>query len=134
MRVFVDSSALYAALDEDDRCHRAAASLWRRLLDKRSPLWTHSYVLIEVMALIQARLGLEAVRRLVDDWLPVIEVLWIDAPVHHTAVAEHLAAGRRRVSLVDRISFHLMRATGTRSAFAFDGDFEAEGFKLLKTT
>jgi predicted nucleic acid-binding protein len=38
--------------------------------------------------------------------------------------------GKRRVSLVDQVSFLVMRRRGARTAMAFDRDFEEEGFKL----
>ena len=35
-------------------------------------------------------------------------------------------------SLVDAVSFEVMRAEGVRSAFAFDPHFEIAGFELLR--
>ncbi len=35
-------------------------------------------------------------------------------------------------SLVDAVSFEVMRAEGVRSAFAFDRHFEIAGFELLR--
>jgi predicted nucleic acid-binding protein len=62
--VFVDTSALYALLDRDDRRHADAAAIWRRLAEEARPLTTHSYVLVEAFALVQRRLGPAAVRAL----------------------------------------------------------------------
>ena len=44
-----------------------------------------------------------------------------------------LAAGRRTVSLVDWVSFLVMRRHGVRRAFTFDQDFAVEGFEVLPT-
>ena len=38
--------------------------------------------------------------------------------------------GRRRLSLVDCMSFVVMGKLGVTQAFAFDADFEREGFQL----
>lgn len=39
-----------------------------------------------------------------------------------------LATPRSKISLVDRVSFEVMRARGINEAFAFDRDFAAAGF------
>jgi uncharacterized protein len=127
--VFVDTSAIYALLDRSDANHEAAAGVLPKLRD-REPL-THSYVVVESVALTQARLGIEAVRRVLDDLLPVFELHFVGEALHATATAALLAAGSRDVSLVDRVSFELMRSLGITHAFAFDRHFEKEGFALL---
>lgn len=129
--VFVDTSALYALLDRDDENHGDASKIWARLLERGHPLLTHNYVLVETFALVQRRLGVEAVRALQQDLLPVVEILWVDAALHQGAVEALLASGSRSVSLVDRVSFLLMRRRRIQTAFAFDDDFQQEGFKIL---
>lgn len=127
--VLVDTSAIYALLDRSDANHAAAAALLPQLRD-RQPV-THSYVVVESVALIQARLGIDAVRRLLDDLLPVFDLRFVGQDLHYAAAAALLAADSRDVSFVDRVSFELMRRTGIREAFAFDRHFEGEGFALL---
>ena len=131
MRVFVDTSALYAVLDADDDHHAAAASEWRRLLGGSSVLVTSNYVLLETTALLQHRIGLEAVRILHHDVCPVLEVEWVDETVHQTGMSSLLIAGRRRLSLVDCTSFALMGKLGIRQAFSFDAHFAEQGFRCL---
>jgi len=131
--VFVDTSALYAVLDRDDANHAAAADAYAALLIDAS-LLTHAYVVVETAALVQRRLGMEAVRALVDDALPAVEVAFVDELLHRAAVGAMLAAGRREVSLVDWTSFELMRSRRVNQAFAFDDDFAKHGFTLLPAT
>ena len=42
-----------------------------------------------------------------------------------------LAAARRRLSLVDYVSFEVMRTLGIRTSFSFDPLFKEQGFTLL---
>jgi predicted nucleic acid-binding protein len=41
-----------------------------------------------------------------------------------------LAAGRRRLSLTDCVSFEVMRRSESATAFAFDTHFTEQGFSL----
>lgn len=128
--IFVDTSALYALLDRDDENHARARVIWERLLDSDAGLFTTNYVLVESCALAQRRLGMAALRALLNDVLPVIRVVWISESLHQLAVTGLLAAGRRQLSLVDCASFAVLRAEGQREAFAFDRHFQEEGFRL----
>jgi uncharacterized protein len=127
MTVFVDTSALFALLDQRDRYHSEARLTFQRLLAD-DVLITHNYVHVEAIALTARRLGTEAVGALVDDLLPVISTVWVDENLHRTAL-EAQRARSAAASFVDHVSFVLMRQAGVRVAFAFDQDFEREGFE-----
>ena len=130
MTLLVDTSALYALLDNDDPNHPSAKAFWSSLRDDQLPV-THNYVLLETCALVQRRLGVEALQALVDEVLQPISMLFVDEELHRTAIATVLAARRREVSLVDRVSFEVMRRLGFGTAFAFDAHFEEFGFRAL---
>ena len=127
---FVDTSAIYAILDRSDANHETAKTCWFALLDSNDPLFTTSYVVVESCALAQSRLGLEAVRSISEELLPVMEIVWVDEPTHSTAMAALLAAQRRKLSLVDCVSFAVSRLRGSQVAFAFDRHFVEEGFQF----
>jgi predicted nucleic acid-binding protein len=127
---FVDTSALYPLVAEDDDAYVAATDHFAATARDAGYL-THSYVLVEVVALVQRRLGMSAVRRLLDVMGPTVTVVSVDTPLHDAGVAALLSAGSRSVSLVDRVSFELMRRRGITEAFAFDDDFATAGFRLL---
>ena len=129
--VFVDTSAFYAVLDADDEAHVQASTEWHGLIDGQRPLVTSSYVCVETSALVQARLGMDAVRALFHDVLPMVTVVTVDEAVHKNAVATLLGANRRDLSLVDCASFAVMRQRGIVSAFAFDRHFAEQGFGFV---
>jgi predicted nucleic acid-binding protein len=133
--VFVDTSALYAVLDAADDNHDAADRIWSRLLDGvelgTTQMVTHGSIVVEATALVQRRLGMPAVRVLLDEVLALMDVAWVDAALHESATTALLAADSRVVSLVDWTSFETMRRLGIEEAFAFDDDFTRRGFRVL---
>lgn len=130
MTALADTSALYALLDVDDVSHGAAAGAFENLV-RHEGLVTHNYVIVETTALAQRRLGLGAARRFLADVVPSLSVSWVNEELHRAAVSAVLAAGRRHVSLVDWVSFEMMRMLGIEKAFAFDPDFAAQGFQTV---
>lgn len=136
--VFVDTSALYAVLDADDVNHVVARASWQQLLhglesDDLEAV-THGSVVVELVALAQRRLGMEAVRVVLDDLVPLFTTVWVNQDLHDRASAAILAAGLRSVSLVDWTSFEVMRTRAIELAFAFDDDFQKRGFEPFGMT
>jgi predicted nucleic acid-binding protein len=84
---------------------------------------------VETSALVIRKLGVEAARVLERDIVPVLRVIWVNREVHEAAVSAHFAAARRTLSLVDCVSFEVMRRTGIDKAFAFDRHFQEYGFE-----
>jgi predicted nucleic acid-binding protein len=101
------------------------------LLTEESALLTTSYVLVESSALLQRRFGLPALRALHEDVVPLLSVEWISEPIHAAGLSAVLAAARKKLSLVDCVSFQIMRQRGVRTAFCFDGHFREQGFEIL---
>ena len=128
MIAFVDTSAFLAVLDQDDKHHTRASRKWSALIEGGATLVCTSYVLCEIVALLQHRLGMDAVRVFHDDIMPLLVVEWVSAELHRVGVAGVLAARRRDLSLVDCVSFEVMRHQGIQAAFAFDKHFREQGF------
>jgi predicted nucleic acid-binding protein len=130
-RVFVDTSAAFALLVASDLNHGRASDAFRRLGERMTPLVTTSYVLVETYALLGRRVGLEAVKAFRDDLEPVLDVSWVGRELHERGL--DLLGERRLVglSLVDAVSFLLMREEGIDEAFAYDRHFEREGFAII---
>jgi predicted nucleic acid-binding protein len=129
--VYIDTSAFLAVLNADDRFHARARRRWQQLIEANLPLICNNYVLVETIAVLQNRLGIDAVMVFQSDVRPILTILWVDEDLHQRAVSALLAAQRRRLSLVDCASFESMRQTGLRQAFAFDVHFEEQGFEVL---
>ncbi len=130
MTCFVDTLALYAVLDADDANHPAARQTWAALLEGDETLHCTNYILVETSALIQRRLGMEAVRAFETTFVPLLDVAWMDAAAHRAAISALLITNQRRLSLVDCASFETMRRLGLTRVFAFDPHFAAQGFEV----
>jgi len=129
MTVFVDATALFALLDEDDANHSAAADAFSGLAG--TELITHPFVVAEAAALVALHLPWAATQQLLYGLLPVIDVKPIESALFEGALDTYKKSTSPTTSLVDRASFALMRSLGIRRAFAFDRDFEREGFELV---
>lgn len=132
--ILVDTSALYAVLDRDDRHHSVARATWIGLLERDQTLLVTNYIVVETTALVQHRLGMEAVRALCGEVLPALEVHWVSEADHVHAQNVLLASDRRKLSLVDCSSFCVMRSRMMRTAFTFDPHFREQGFETLPAT
>ncbi len=129
--MFVDTSAFLALLDADDEHHSKVKQAWADLLQSEILLITSNYVLVETFALVQHRLGVEAVRVFQEDIVPLLDIRWLDAASHAAAISALLAAGRKKLSLVDCSSFDVMRRGGLKRAFTLDRHFREQGFEAL---
>ncbi|MCW5935016.1 MAG: type II toxin-antitoxin system VapC family toxin [Fimbriimonadia bacterium] len=125
MKVFLDTAGILALMDKDDDFHPQASACWSSLL--KEELYTTNYVLVEVIALTQNRLGIKFVPSLVA-LLQRVEIEWVDNNLHMAGMNRLLLEARRRLSLVDCVSFEFMTREEISSAFTFDRHFEEAGF------
>lgn len=133
MNLFVDTSAFLAILNENDQYHKPAKQIWTEILLSDVVLFSSNYVLLETTALLQHRFGIEALRLFENNVQPVIELIWIDEPVHRTGMGILLAANRQNLSLVDCTSFEIMRQAKLEKVFSFDPHFSEQGFIRVPT-
>jgi uncharacterized protein len=131
MVIYIDTSAFYAGLCADDPNHQISETVWRTLLLGREELVCNNYVLLEIISLVQARLGMVVVDNFRKDFLPMLRIDWLGEFHHNLALATFLAYRKRHLSLVDCSSFETMSRLGIRTAFAFDPHFAEQGFDTL---
>ena len=130
MNIFVDTSALLAVLDRDDRYHKPAKTRWVSLLESGDDPVCHNYILVETSAVMLRRFGLGARKLFERDVVPVLQILWVEREIHEAAVGAQLLAERRGLSLVDCVSFEIMRRAGLRTSFTFDRHFAEFGYEI----
>ena len=127
--IFLDTSAVMALADTGDEHHAKAVAAMARLASEGHALLTHNYVLIESAALLQRRLGLQSALAFLAD-AEKLTVHWVALGDHTEAVGLLAERNRRGLSLVDCMSFIVMKKYGVTAALAYDADFEAEGFEV----
>lgn len=131
MNIFLDTSGVLAVLDEDDNNHSRAKRAWSKILPTGANLISNNYVLVETLALLQHRFGLEAVRVFQEEIFPILRIHWVDELIHRIGVSTLLAAAKRKLSLVDCVSFETMRQLGLTTAFTLDSHFHEQGFVCI---
>jgi predicted nucleic acid-binding protein len=130
-RLLVDTSAFYALMDRSDNHHETAARLWVSLLKENYSIITTNYIVLETLALLEGRLGFDAASIWYSDILGVVDVQWTDESAHSRAFELWLSLGRRKLSLVDCVSFVTLRQHKSEIVFGFDKHFSEQGFQLL---
>lgn len=128
--IYIDTSAFYAIIDQDDSNHESAKRTWVSLIMQKESLTCNNYVLVETIALLQNRFGMNAVLDL-QKMLPILSIDWITAEQHRFAVAMLITINRRQMSLVDCSSFDTMQRLGINTVFAFDKHFAEHGFEII---
>ncbi len=131
MVIFGDTSALYALLNARDLNHERAKTQWLQWLTGPADIVVSNYIVLETTALVQKRLGMQALRQFYDLLLPAMDVYWVSEETHRQAVQMLMASNRRQLSLVDCSSFVLMNALGISTVFSFDQHFAQAGFTVI---
>lgn len=122
--IFADTSALLAALIDDDRSHQAARRAEAALRSAREELWTIDPVLTELWQLLRRRLGQDRADALLAGLL--------DRGIRREPLADGDYVRAREIgrewphgglSLTDRQAFAVMERTRRYRAWSYDSDF-----------
>ena len=128
MKVFADTSGIFALLVGNDSMHQRAKLAFTDYAEHKAQLFTSSFVLVETTALLQRRIGLAAARDLNSRIIPLLNIIWTDKEWYGRAVQRLFLEGRKDLSLVDCLSFEIMESYDIPEAFAFDKHFDEIGF------
>ena len=133
MKVFIDTSAFYAIADSGDRNHRSAVQKYTELLDGRIRMVYNDHVLAECATLIRRRLGYEASLRFLNlveklQKIGSFQIVFSEPALLSSAKEIFLEMADPKLSLVDALSFALMRKLSIHKFFAFDDHFRQAGF------
>lgn len=135
MRALVDTGALIALSRKKDQYHTRAVNTAERHLGGGGQFVGTTLILGEFHShLLYLRGPAQAravVSALLDD--PVHEWLPVSADLQRDAIARWLTRfSDQAFSLVDAVSFEVMRRNKLTHAFAFDQHFTVAGFELLR--
>ncbi|MCK4931391.1 MAG: PIN domain-containing protein [Candidatus Aminicenantes bacterium] len=133
MKVFVDTSGIFALLVKNDSMHSRARKSFDRFAQNKAKLYASSFVLVETTALLHRRIGLDSVRDFNTKILPLLEIIWTDKEWYARAVQRLFLQGQSDISLVDCLSFEIMESYDISLAFAFDRHFEEMGFSVVSS-
>lgn len=134
MRVLADTSALLALSRSQDQHHARAVTIATRHLDAGGRYLGTTLVLGELYSHLLYLRGPAGARaalmHLLDD--PVHEWVDVTAKLLREATTRWLLRfADQTFSLIDAVSFEIMRQEKLTHAFAFDRHFEVAGFELL---
>jgi predicted nucleic acid-binding protein len=131
-RVFVDTSAYFALVDDTEVDHAEAAAILGRLADARYRQYTTNVVLIECHALMLARLGRaragQFLRSMATSHTTVVRARAQDEDRARAILARY---DDKDFSFADAISFVVMQRLGITHAFTLDDHFAQFGFTVL---
>ena len=129
--ILLDTSAIVAIADERDEFHKRAIQTAERISAEATPLFTHSYAILESAAVMQRKVGIQPALDFLTEIGDSAIVHWVTQEDHERAVYRLGQRHRRNLSLVDCMSFVVMEMYECTTAFAYDSDFETEGFELV---
>ncbi len=128
MNVFVDTSALMALLDRTEPEHGPVLRAWECGNEGAEGFLTTDYAVVESVSVAQRRWGMDAVRALIHEFLPLVDIVWTTPEDHAAGVEALLSANRRQLSLVDCVSFVIMRRLSVREYLGIGPHFAEQGF------
>ena len=129
-RVLIDTSAFYALLSSKDLFHKEARDAYQLLLNRENALWTTSYTLVETLALVHRRLGVQVVLEFAQWQQSNVETYWVPQRIHDVALARFVQNEAKGLSFVDCTTAVASRELDAH-VFTFDRGFSQAGLPVL---
>lgn len=121
MSILIDTGVFYALLDKGDVNHLDSVAIMTHILEgKFGRAYTSDYVVLETTLLLRSRLGVEAVKAIVNflDKSGIV-ILIVDEFIFKEAIKLFIKMPER-LSLCDATSLVLMRKLGINTLASFD--------------
>ena len=128
--VYLDTSFIYALIDQGDPGYRDAAALYS---EYEGAFTLSSYVFVETMSLITKRFGKHQAMA-AGSWIERSKrtsILHPDADEFRRAWTLFLERPDSAFDVVDALSFIVMGNSGIETAFTLDRHFAQMGFRVL---
>jgi predicted nucleic acid-binding protein len=130
-RVFVDTSAYYAAVDRRDASHAAVAATMPTLLAEHRQLTTTNAVLFELHGLLLNRLGRRVALETLGELRASQSVVRVRERDESRAEAILAQYDDKDFSLTDALSFAVMERLGIQSTLSLDRHFAQFGWTVV---
>jgi uncharacterized protein len=128
-RVFVDASGYYAFIDRDEADHTGALRTFQRLTSDQAELYTTTFVVAEIHALIVNRIHRDLAERVLDGLYASSIRIIRSTERDETRAREIIHQQRDKAySYTDTISFAVIERLHVRHAWTYDHHFNQYGF------
>jgi predicted nucleic acid-binding protein len=131
--IFIDTSFIVALHSTQEQRYAAAQSCWSGVAGQRIRVTTTTFVLDEVVTLLNSRgnhaLAVAVGRQILES--PAFGLIHIDDRLLSRGWDYFVRHEDKRYSLTDCISFVVMNERGLRRALTFDHHFAQAGFECV---
>ncbi len=132
-KLFVDTSAWIAVVNNRDQYHLAAGDFYKDCFNHYRSLISSNLVLAETYIILRMDCGSETALNWWDKLAASlrIEIIYADSDITGEAITLLKQYRDQRISLTDAVSFRIMERHTIREAFTFDSHFSTAGFIKL---
>jgi len=131
--IYIDTGALIALSDRNDKNHERAVLYFRTAVKRRVLFVLGKHVVIEYIDGVAKRINkIKAIQEL--DSIIGSKLLLIEWEIKEDwvqAIEYFKRYKDQKIDLTDCLSFSIMERMGIDTAFTFDSDFQTHGFKVM---
>ncbi|MCK4734422.1 MAG: PIN domain-containing protein [Methanophagales archaeon] len=131
--IYIDTGALIALSDRNDKNHERAVLYFKTAVKRRVLFVLGKHVVIEYIDGVAKRINkIKAIQELdsiIGSKLLLIE--WENKKDWVQAIEYFKRYKDQKIDLTDCLSFSIMERMGIDTAFTFDSDFQTHGFKVM---